>query len=243
MVEHQPEEIVAYMAQSCRLRQAVHLTDDQLATVKGYLEKLKPNILKFAGQATDSVNSMISGEAWLVTGNIGNEDRVKDGGGPGDQGLRSQGRDRRLAGRRDDRQGRCQREADQAVLEKSEQAENIAENFHAYGRPLFNEKAYKLLVDQGKKDQADRYHYNNAEEVLGQDRSSRAPGPRPRSRSSSSTRSSEPDQRRCPREASAGSCGPADVELRAAQRRGCDAWRRSCRPASSWSACSSCRSP
>jgi hypothetical protein len=25
---------------------------------------------------------MISGEAWLITGNLGNEDRVKDGGGP-----------------------------------------------------------------------------------------------------------------------------------------------------------------
>jgi hypothetical protein len=52
------------------------------ATVKGYLEKLKPNVLKFAQQATDSVASMISGEAWLITGNLGNEDRVKDGGGP-----------------------------------------------------------------------------------------------------------------------------------------------------------------
>ena len=25
---------------------------------------------------------MVSGEAWLITGNLGNEDRVKDGGGP-----------------------------------------------------------------------------------------------------------------------------------------------------------------
>jgi len=40
-------------------------------------------------------------------------------------------------------------------LEFSQQAELIAENFLVNGRPLFNEKAYTLLVNQGKKDQAD----------------------------------------------------------------------------------------
>ena len=52
-------------------------------------------------------------------------------------------------------------------LEKAEVAENIAANFNAYGRPLFNEKAYQLLVNAGQKDKADRYHYNDAEEILG----------------------------------------------------------------------------
>ena len=64
-----------------------NMTDDQLATVKGLLEQLKPNVLKFAQQATDSVNSMTSGEAWLITGNLGNEDRVKDAGGPEIKGF------------------------------------------------------------------------------------------------------------------------------------------------------------
>ena len=82
VVEKQPEEIVAYMARAAGFDKPYDLTDDQLSTVKGYLEKLKPNILKFAGQATDSVNVMISEEAYLITGNFGNEDRVKDGGGP-----------------------------------------------------------------------------------------------------------------------------------------------------------------
>ena len=52
----------------------------------------------------------------------------------------------------------------QAVPREGRGAENIAANFLANGRPLFNEKAYKLLVDQGKKDKADRYHYNDAED-------------------------------------------------------------------------------
>jgi hypothetical protein len=51
-------------------------------------------------------------------------------------------------------------------LEQSQQAELIAENFLVNGRPLFNEKAYKILTDQGKKDQADRYLYGKAGDVL-----------------------------------------------------------------------------
>ena len=51
-------------------------------------------------------------------------------------------------------------------LEQSQQAENIAANFIEYGRPLFNEAAYKILVDQGEKDRADRYLYNDSEATL-----------------------------------------------------------------------------
>jgi spermidine/putrescine-binding protein len=166
VVENQPEEIVAYMARASGFDKPYDLTDEQLGTVKGLLEQLKPNILRFAQQATDSVQAMVSGEAWLITGNIGNEDRVKDGGGPEIKGfipkegtVAWQDSEMIVAGG-----------ANESLLfpflEKAQQAENIAENFITHGRPLFNEKAYQLLVDQGKKDQADRYHYQDAEEVL-----------------------------------------------------------------------------
>ena len=36
-------------------------------------------------------------------------------------------------------------------LEKAEVAENIAANFHPYGRPLFNETAYQVLVDRARR--------------------------------------------------------------------------------------------
>ena len=167
VVENQPEEIVAYMARAAGFDKPYDLSDDQLSTVKGYLEKLKPNILRFAQQATDSVNSMVSGEAWLITGNIGNEDRVKDGGGPEIKGfIPKEGtvawQDAEMIVK-----GGANKSLLIPFLEKNEVAENIAENFLVNGRPLFNEQAYKLLVDQGKKDQADRYHYNEAEAILG----------------------------------------------------------------------------
>ena len=51
-------------------------------------------------------------------------------------------------------------------LELAEQTEYIAENFIKYGRPLFNEGAYKILVDKGEQERADRYLYNKPETVL-----------------------------------------------------------------------------
>ncbi len=47
-----------------------------------------------------------------------------------------------------------------------EQAPWIAKNFIANGRPLFNEKAYKILVNQGHKDRADRFFYNQPERPI-----------------------------------------------------------------------------
>ncbi len=167
VVENQPEEIVAYMARAAGFDTPYSLSDDQLATVRGLLEQLKPNVLRFAQQATDTVNSMISGEAWLATGNIGNEDRVKNGGGPEIKGYVP--KEGTVAWQDSEMivKGGANKSLLMPFLEKNEVAENIAANFIAYGRPLFNEQAYKLLVDQGKKDQADRYHYNDAEEILG----------------------------------------------------------------------------
>jgi putative spermidine/putrescine transport system substrate-binding protein len=166
IVEHQPEEIVAYMARASGFDNPYSLSDDQLATVKGLLEQLKPNLKKFAGQATDTVNALVSGEAWLATGNIGNEDRVKDAGGPEIKGYVP--KEGTVAWQDSEMivKGGANQKLIKPFWEKAEVAENIVANFHAYGRPLFNEKAYKLLTDAGQKDKADRYRYNEAESIL-----------------------------------------------------------------------------
>jgi putative spermidine/putrescine transport system substrate-binding protein/spermidine/putrescine transport system substrate-binding protein len=165
VVENQPEEITAYMGKAAGVEDPYNMNDEQLATVKGLLERLKPNILRFAQQATDTVNAMISEEAYLVTGNLGNEDRVKDGGGPEIKGfIPKEG----TVGWMDAEMtvsGGANRSLLFPFLEKAEQAEHMAENFIRYGRPLFNEQAYKILTDKGEKDRADRYLYNKPETV------------------------------------------------------------------------------
>ena len=166
IVEHQPEEIVAYMARAAGFDTPYSLSDDQLTTVRGLLEQLKPNILRFAGQATDTVNALVSGEAWLATGNIGNEDRVKDASGPEIKGYVP--KEGTVAWQDSEMivKGGANSKLIKPFWEKAEVAENMVANFHAYGRPLFNEKAYKLLVDGGQKDKADRFRYNEAEDIL-----------------------------------------------------------------------------
>jgi len=166
VVENQPEEIVADMGKAAGFDDVYNMTDDQLATVKGYLEKLKPNVLKFAQQATDSVNVMISEEAYLITGNLGNEDRVKDGGGPEIKGfIPKEGTVGWMDAEMTVKEG-ANKALIRPYLEKANVAEYIAANFIEHGRPLFNEAAYKVLVNQGEQERADRYLYNKSEEVL-----------------------------------------------------------------------------
>ena len=50
-------------------------------------------------------------------------------------------------------------------LEAHEQAEYVAANFMINRRPLFNEAAYKLLINQGQQELADHLLYNKPETV------------------------------------------------------------------------------
>ena len=50
-------------------------------------------------------------------------------------------------------------------LNMAETPEYMAANFLANGRPTFNEAAYKILVDGGHQEQADRFLYNKPETV------------------------------------------------------------------------------
>lgn len=165
VTENQPVEVVAYMAKAAGIADPYNMNDAELAQVRDLLVQLKPNILKLAQQNTDTVAAMISEEAWICTTNLGIEDRVKDGGGSevisfvpkeGTVGwmdaemIVKEGANKSLI---------------LPFLEKAEQAEWIAENFLRYGRPLFNEKAYQVLIDKGEQDRADRYLYNKPETV------------------------------------------------------------------------------
>lgn len=165
VVENMPEDTVAYMGKAAGMEDPYNMTDDQLATVKGYLEKLKPNILRFAVQASDGINVMISEEAWIITGNLGSEDRIKEGGGPEIKSfIPKEGTVGWFDAEMTVKEG-VNKSLIRPFLELAEQAEYIAQNFLSYGRPLFNEAAYKILVNQGEQARADRYLYNKPETV------------------------------------------------------------------------------
>ena len=166
VVEDQPVEVMAYMGKLTGAANAYSMTDDEIAKAKDALTKLKPNILTLANQATDTIAKLKTGEAWIATGNLGTEARRQ---GPGRSGSRTSSRPRRepSAGWTPRWSSRAaQNEAlIMPFLELAEQAEYIAANFILNGRPLFNEAAYKILVNQGQQERADRFLYNKPETV------------------------------------------------------------------------------
>jgi spermidine/putrescine-binding protein len=165
VVENQPVEIMAYMGKFTGAENAYSMTPEEIATAKEAAKKLKPNILKLADQATDTIALLKTGEAWIGTGNLGTDIRVKDQGGPE---LKVFTPKEGTIGWMDSEmvvKGGTNQNLIFPFLELAEQAEYIAANFMLNGRPLFNEAAYKILVNQGQQDRADRYLYNKPETV------------------------------------------------------------------------------
>jgi spermidine/putrescine-binding protein len=166
VVEDQPVEVMAYMGKATGAADPYNMSEAEIAKAKDAAMKLKPNVLRLAPQNTDTVAALVSGEAWIATSNLGTEERVKEAGGPE---LRKFTPREGTIGWMDSEmiiKGAANTGLIRPFLEAAEQAEHIAENFIRYGRPLFNEASYKLLVDKGQKDRADRFLYNKPETVL-----------------------------------------------------------------------------
>jgi len=165
VVEDQPVEIMAYMGKAAGVADPYNMTDDEIAQAKALLVQLKPNILRLAPQATDTVASLKSGEAWIATINLGADTAVMDQGGPT---LTTFTPKEGSIGWMDSEMlvhGGTNQNLLMPFLEVHEQAEYVAANFMINRRPLFNEKAYKLLINQGQQELADHLLYNKPETV------------------------------------------------------------------------------
>jgi spermidine/putrescine-binding protein len=165
VVENQPVEVMAYMGKAAGVKDPYNMTPDEIGKAKDLALKLKPNLLKFAQQNTDTISALVSGEAWLATSNLGTEERVKTNGGPE---LKVFTPKEGTIGWMDAEmivKGGKNANLVKPFLEAHEVAETVAANFILYGRPLFNEAAYKILINQGQQDRADRFLYNKPETV------------------------------------------------------------------------------
>jgi len=166
VMENQPTDIMLMAARAIGAKDGYNMTDAELAQAKSWLQKLKPNVLKLVAQNSETITALADGSAWLGTGNLGMPDRVKDAKGPeviaivpkeGSIGFI----DSEMTVKAGENEARVV-----PYLNVAARAEFVAKNFIDNGRPLFNEKAYKLLVDQGQQDRADRYLYNKPEQSL-----------------------------------------------------------------------------
>lgn len=166
VMENQPTDIMLFAGIATGAKDIYNMTDAELATAKDWLTKLKPNVYKLVQQNNETISALASEEAWISNQNLGAPDRVKNAGGPEVIAIiPKEGTTGFIDGEMTVKGGQNQALV-KPYIEAGAQAEYVAQNFLDNGRPLWNEKAYQLLVDGGHKDQADRYLYNQPELAL-----------------------------------------------------------------------------
>jgi spermidine/putrescine-binding protein len=163
VLENQPTDLMAMSGLATGAKHPYNMTTAEISRAKQFLKQLKPNILKLVSQNTEVVRALTDESAWLTIENLGTDARVADAKGP--QILSADPKEGLYGWM--DAEMLLKESPNQSSFEKfintMEQAPWIAKNFLANGRPLFNEKAYKILVNTGHKERADRFFYSDPE--------------------------------------------------------------------------------
>ena len=161
VIPKEPNDILAKAGVATGAAKPFAMTDAELAQAKDYLTELKPNILKLAQAGAEEVRAFSEG-ASIISTILGFDLRMEEAGGPKAEGLLPRegtiafaDGEMIVAGSEGDLVNR--------FLEADFQPAWIARRFLKYPHPHFDEKAYKLLVDEGHKELADRVLYNRPE--------------------------------------------------------------------------------
>jgi spermidine/putrescine-binding protein len=165
-MENIPTDVMALAARATHAKKPYAMSKGEISDAKSFLKELKPNVLKLASQNNEVVRALADGSAWIGITNLGTDDRVKDAGGPV---VKTAYPKEGTIGFIDSEQivkASKNHDAFFKFENAMQQASWIAKNFVTNGRPLFNEKAYKLLVNSGHGDRARRQYYNKPENAL-----------------------------------------------------------------------------
>jgi spermidine/putrescine-binding protein len=161
-----PTDMMAVAGLATGAKEPFKMTTGEIASAKQFLASVKPNVLKLASQANDTTAALIDGSAWIAFNNLGTDLLVKEGGGPNvEVAFPSEGVIGFIDGEQIVKKSKV-KDRFAEFMNATQDAEWIAANFLKNGRPLFNEKAYKLLVNQGKQERADRLLYNQPDKAL-----------------------------------------------------------------------------
>jgi len=165
-LENIPTDMMAIAGKATGAKAPYSMTTAEIAAAKAWLKEFKPNVLKLASQNNEVVRALADGSAWIGITNLGTDDRVKDAGGPlVKPAYPSEG----TVGFIDSEQmvvASKNKDSFPRFINAMQQAPYIAQNFITNGRPLFNEKSYKMLVNQGHGDRAQRLLYNQPDKAL-----------------------------------------------------------------------------
>ncbi len=158
----EPNDILAKAGVATGAAKPFAMTDAELARAKAYLTELKPNILKLAQAGTEEVRAFSEG-ATVISTILGFDLRMEEAGGPKARGVLPREGTIAFADGEMVVASSPKRSLVNRFLEADFQPEWIAKRFLKYPHPHFDEKAYKLLVDQGHGELADRVLYNRPE--------------------------------------------------------------------------------
>ncbi len=165
-LENIPTDVMAIAGRATGAKKPYNMTTAQIARAKAFLQDFKPNVLKLASQNNEVVRALADGSAWIGITNLGTDDRVKDAGGPVVKAAYP--KEGTVGFIDSESMVKASKHGDvfEKFINTTEQAPWIAKNFLTNGRPLFNERAYKILVNQGHGNRARRLLYNRPDLAL-----------------------------------------------------------------------------
>jgi spermidine/putrescine-binding protein len=165
-LENIPTDMMAIAGKATGAKDPYNMTTAEIADAKNWLKEFKPNVLKLASQNNEVVRALADGSAWIGITNLGTDDRVKDAGGP--EVIPAYPKEGTIGFIDSEQIVKASKNHDAFArfVNAMQQAPYIAQNFITNGRPLFNEKSYKILVAQGNGDRARRLLYNRPDLAL-----------------------------------------------------------------------------
>jgi spermidine/putrescine-binding protein len=163
--ENQPTDIVAEAGLATGAKDPYNMTSAELSRATEFLKAAKPAFLTLVSQNTGVVQALTNESAWFTSENLGTDFRVKEAGGPE---IKAATPKEGVVGWLDAEMKMKTANADRfsQFINAWGQAEFIPPLFKQFKEAWFNEKAYKLLVNQGQGHFADALLYNQPEQAL-----------------------------------------------------------------------------
>jgi len=163
--ENQPTDIVAEAGLATGAKDPYNMTPAELSRATEFLKAAKPAFLTLVSQNTGVVQALTNESAWFTSENLGTDFRVKQAGGPL---IKAAVPKEGVVGWLDAEMKMKTANADRfsQFINAWGQAEFIPPLFKEFREAWFNEKAYKMLVNQGQGEFADALLYNQPEQAL-----------------------------------------------------------------------------
>jgi spermidine/putrescine-binding protein len=163
--ENQPTDIMAEAGLATGAKDPYNMNSAELSRATEFLKAAKPAFLTLVSQNTGVVQALTNESAWFTSENLGTDIRVKEAGGPD---IKVATPKEGVIGWLDAEQKMKTSNANRfnQFINSWGQAEWIPPLFNEFKEAWFNEKAYKMIVNQGHGAFADALLYNQPEEAL-----------------------------------------------------------------------------